>query len=199
MHKEDEEQLATLEAEARLIASQLVPEARTWAQDQGTFAKAFLLKEARLAVVNQADVTEQISGDVPALKTEIEEICNHVQASFEQWVSTIDFEEATTVAQNPRKKFLELTGEAHDAFGEAFVRRGYSTGMNSREWARETSRWAFYIPETGTARNPNMNYDDRTGEELSKLMNSLTTISQQIRTLKEQIQRSRAARVWDSV
>jgi hypothetical protein len=198
MHATDNEQLAKLEADARSIENSLVTNASSWALDQGAFTRKFLLQEARLVVINQAEVTEQIADEVPALKAEIEEICNEVTATFERWSASVDLAKAKTLAQDPRKAFLELTKQAHDAFGEAFIRRGYDSGSRSRDWTSETSNWHFYIPETGTARNSAMKYDQSAAQDLSDLWSSWATIAREINTTKDQIQRSRAAHLWDA-
>ncbi|WP_125617026.1 hypothetical protein [Specibacter cremeus] len=196
MHNKDDGQLASLEDDARSIEGSLVSTASSWALDQGALARAFLLQEARLVVVNQAEVTERIADEVPELKAEIEEICNEVTATFERWSASIGLAEAKTLAQDPRKAFLELSRHAHDAFGEAFIRRGYDPG--SRDWTSGTSNWHFYIPETGTARNPFMKYAQGTDEDLSELWNSWEAITREITTTRDQIQRSRAATLWDA-
>ena len=194
----DEEKLSELEAEARSLEAVLITSARSWALDQSTFTREFLLQEARLVVINQAHITEQIADEVPGLKAEIEEVCRAVSVMFERWGESIDLAKAKVLAQDPRKVFLELTQQAHTAFGEAFARRGYDAGSGSREWASGTSNWNFYIPETGTARNPAMKFDQRGAQDLSDLWSSWASISRQINTAKDQIQRRRAAYLWDA-
>lgn len=198
MHTADDEQLEKLEIDARSIEDALVTHARAWALEQGPFTRQFLLQEARLTVINQAEVTDEVIDEVPALKAEVEEVCDELAAMFEEWSTSVDLAKAKILAQDPRKIFLELTKQFHQAFGDAFIRRGYNSGSGSRDWTSESANWHFYIPETGTARNPTMKYDPSAAKDLSDLWSSWATIARQINSNKDQIQRSRAAHLWDA-
>lgn len=198
MHTTNNEQLEKLEIDARSIEDMLVTHARAWALDQGSFTRQFLLQEARLTVINQAEVTDKVVDEVPALKAEVEEVCDEMAAMFEEWSASVDLAKAKIVAQDPRTTFLELTKPFHQTFGNAFTRRGYNSGSGSRDWTSESANWHFYIPETGTARNPFMKYDPSAAKDLSDLWSSWATLARQITSTKDQIQRSRAARLWDA-
>ncbi|MFJ6358678.1 hypothetical protein [Pseudarthrobacter oxydans] len=198
MHPPDNEQLEKLEVDARSIEDALVTHARAWARDQGSFTRQFLLQEARLTVINQAEVTDTVVDEVPALKAEVEEICDELAATFEEWSASVDLQKAKTLAQNPRNTFLKLTAQSHEAFGNVFIRRRYNSGSGSRDRTSGSPNWHFYIPETGTARNPAMRYDASAAKDLSDLWSSWAAIARQINSAKDQIQRSRAARLWDA-
>lgn len=198
MHTTDDGQLKKLENDAQSIEDALLVSARSWALDQGSFTRQFLLKEARLTVINQAEITEKVVDGVPALKAEVERICDDVVAMFEDWSASVDLAKAKTLAQDPRKTFLELTKPFHKAFGGVFIRHGYSSGSGSHNWTAEPANWHFYIPETGTARNPAMKYDASTANDLSELWSSWAAIAREINSTKDHIQRSRAARLWDA-
>ncbi|MGJ3192307.1 hypothetical protein [Paenarthrobacter sp. FR1] len=199
MNESNTERLTQLEAEAESLESSLLTKANSWALTQEAFVQDFLRTEARLTATNQPEITANLSAEIPALKAEIEEICRQVAATFANWRESADIETATALAKDPRKTFLELTRPAHDAFGDSFTRRGYDPGTTSRDWpGQTTSEWFFYIPKTGTARNPYMDYEHNSAHELSELWNSWSSISYALRTTKEKILRDQAAHLWDA-
>lgn len=111
----------------------------------------------------------------------------------------MDLDTATALAKDPRTTLLELTRPAHDAFADSFTRRGYDPGTTSRDWpGQTTSEWSFYIPKTGTARNPYMDYEHNSAHELSELWNSWSSISYALRTTKEKILQDQASQLWDA-
>lgn len=195
MQNTEATKLASLETDVQSLEESLVLSARSWALAQGAVAGAFLMHEARLAVVNQAMVTERIADEVREMKDEVKDICDEVTLAFERWNTSVGLTEAKTLAQDPRKVFLEITRDAHDAFGEAFIRRGYEPGSN--DWTRGNSSWHFYIPETGTARNPFMRYDGGADSDLSQLWNSWAATTREITATRDRIQRNQAANLWD--
>ncbi|WP_369745679.1 hypothetical protein [Paenarthrobacter sp. AMU7] len=198
MQEADDTQIAALNADARALEISLLARARTWAKDQGVFARTFLLQEARLTVVGQADVTETIMEEVTALKKEILAIGDDVAIMFDRWSETADLEDAKALAQDPRKTYLALTQQAHADFAKAFIERGYNPGIGASSYqGTASSNWFFYIPETGTARNPTMKYDQGSHEGITELWHSWRETAHKIETTKEQIQRNRAASLWD--
>lgn len=198
MEKPDDQLLCKLEADMHSIESSLVTTAKSWAAVQGTSARDFLLREARLVVINQAEVTAKVADEVPTLKAEVEQICEDVTETFERWSDSVDLPKAKTLAQDPSQTFRQLTDEAHDAFGDIFIRRGYDPGTRSTNRTRETSNWFFYKPETGTARNPTMTINHRATQEISDLWSSWAETAREIKTTKDRVQRSLAAQLWDA-
>lgn len=198
MNTADNEKLSLLEAEARSIEDSLVSAAIVWATTQATLTSEFLREEARITVMNQSPITEQLANDIPALKAEVQEIRNKLVAKFDQWCGSVDSIKAMDLAQNPRKVFLELTQEAHRAFGDSFMSRGYDPGSRSRGLSDYTPVWHFYVPETGSARNSVMKFDHGTARELSDLWSSWAAISREINKTRDDILRRRAARLWDA-
>jgi hypothetical protein len=198
MQEADDTQIAALNAEVQALEISLLARAKTWARDQGPFARTFLLQEARLTVVGQAEVTETITEEITTLKKEISAISDEVATMFERWSETAGLEDAKALAQDPRKTYLALTQQAHTDFAKAFIQRGYNPGTGSSSYHRTaSSNWFFYIPETGTARNPTMKYDQGSNEGITELWHSWRETAHKIETTKEQIQRNRAASLWD--
>ncbi|MBT2520914.1 hypothetical protein [Arthrobacter sp. ISL-28] len=198
MQEADTTQLAALEADARALEISLLAQAKAWALRQGAFARTFLLHEARLTVVNQAETTDRIADEVPCLKKEISAISDEVVSTFERWRESAGLEDARALAEDPRKTYLTLTKQAHDDFAKAFTQRGYNPGTKSSSYhMTANSDWFFYIPETGTARNPAMKYDQSAHSDLAELWHSLQGTIYKVQTTKEQNQRTRAASLWD--
>ncbi|MFF2842450.1 hypothetical protein [Paenarthrobacter sp. NPDC057981] len=143
-------------------------------------------------------MTETITEEVTALKKEVLAIGDEVATMFDRWSETANLEDAKALAQDPRKTYLALTQQAHADFAKAFIQRGYNPGTESSSYpGTANSDWFFYIPETGTARNPTMKYDQGSHEGITELWHSWRETARKIETTKEQIQRNRAATLWD--
>lgn len=198
MDKPEDDLLDRLEADMHSIESSLVTLAKSWAAIQGTSTRDFLLREARLVVINQAKITAKVADEVPMLKAEIEQICGDVTSTFERWGDSIDLPKAKNLAQDPTRTFHQLTGEAHEAFGDIFIRRGYDPGTRSNNRTSATSNWFFYIPETGTARNPAIISDYAATQKVTDLWNSWAKTAREISATKDRVQRRLATQLWDA-
>jgi hypothetical protein len=196
MDETNEERLARLEADRQAIEQALVSAATSWALSQARYVSRFMLEEARLTVINQASVTDQIADEVSTIRQEVKQVTEAMTEVFRQWTASLNVDIAQTAAQDPDKVFRSLTKDAHASFGAVFVSRGYDTGSGSGASNQKNATWLFYVPRTGTARTRNVPSDADANRTLSAVWSSCAETARAITSTRDQLQRSRAARLW---
>lgn len=121
-----------------------------WKAAQGPALAAFLREEARLTVVNQAEFTESIREQVPALKQVVTKSIDEATDVFASLADKLDPETVLAggfdIEQSAQLDIYASTA----SFRKAFVSAGYSGGTRA---SNSEDAWLFYFPATGTMRS----------------------------------------------